>query len=193
MPSKKILDAICVEGENSVVHYEVYPYGTTSEMYFLQEIYQIGIFEKIRSFYRISLRGNQDRLDVQGINCVSGELFKNWIDHAPENSNLISGLFLGSKGVGYGFYDGGDFFKYEKIKRRIESKISFKHFEHMDSDNTGQSGFNNHIYPFSDVLEVDAQKGIIYAAQLKENIVAPEGKHGSSYCYKKREDKGMKL
>ncbi|MGV8086195.1 MAG: hypothetical protein ACP5N1_01060 [Candidatus Woesearchaeota archaeon] len=185
-PSQKLLDAICKEGEIPLIHYGVFPYGPVDYMYEFQMLYGPGLFEEINSFYCHELNGDKKRLDIQGIHNVSGELFKNWIDHAPEGHNLVTGTYLGRKGVCYGFYDGGEFFKNPKLKQQIENKSFFKEFHFPSSENTCQSGFNNHIFPCSDLLEVDVDKGIIYAVQLAENIIAPEGMHGSQYCYDKR-------
>ncbi|MGV8162724.1 MAG: hypothetical protein ACP5N2_05340 [Candidatus Nanoarchaeia archaeon] len=191
MPSEKILEKICLEGEKPLVHYEIYPYGSAEEMYSNRSIYQVGLFEKIRHFYRLELDGDIDRLDIQGIQDVSGELFKNWMDHSPENSILMTGLFLGRKGIAYGYFDGGSFFKKSEIKYQVENKIDFKEFHYPDSESTCQSGFQCYVYWAADMLEVDTQKGIIYAVQLKENIIAPEGENGSDYFFEKRIKNGL--
>jgi hypothetical protein len=189
-PSKKLLDTICNEDTRPLSYYEVYLYDTPRNMEELLLLHHVGVVVKLYNFYARELNGDKNRLDIQGIYDVSGELFKNWTDHAPLNSTLVFGLYLGSKGVCYGFNDGGDFFKDIEIKNIIENKIPFTKFIDLEKD-TCQCGFID-IYRSSDLLEVDNVTGTIYAVQLKENIIAPEGENGSAYCWKKRENNLLK-
>jgi hypothetical protein len=196
-PSKKVLEMICHERKSPLSSYEVFPFGTNKEMEELQCQYCSGTFAKIIEFYREEGLGlNEEtkrRLDYQGIYNVVGESFKNWLDHSPKNSNLVTGLFLGNKGVCYGFQDEGDFFKEEEIKIQLEEKMYFEEFNQNPRGSTANSGFSGHIYPCSDFIEVDSNQGVMYCIQLKENIIAPEGEHGSQYCYDKRKSRGLPI
>ena len=115
------------------------------------------------------------------------------MDHSPQGSILWTGWFFGSKGICYGFYDGGDFFKDPKIKYQIENKIEFEKFDNNSRGMGGNenSGFNNHIYPYSNFIEVDSDNGILYCVQMKENIIAPEGENGSIYFDRLRRERGI--
>jgi len=194
-PSKKVLEMICNKGENPIISYEIFPFGSNREMEKILVLSEEGLFGKIIGFYRNEGIGlNEEtkrRLDYQGVHNVVGEVFKNWADHSPENSNLISGFFFGSKGVCYGFQDKGGFLKNPEIKFQIENKINFKNFNKNPIGSTCNVGFNFHIFPCSDFIEVDSDKEILYCVQMKENIIAPEGEHGSQYCYNLRQKKGL--
>jgi hypothetical protein len=186
-PSDKVLEMICSKNKKPLTQYEIYPFGSLEEMENLQMQYCSGIFEKIILFYRedgMALdEESKKRLNHQGIYNVIGESFKNWFDHAPENSNLVTGLFLGSKGVCYGFQDDGDFYKRIDIKKQLENKIPFEKFDENPRGSCGHHGFPD-IYENSDFIEVDPKKGVLYLVQLKyDSLIAPEGKRGSEYFY----------
>jgi hypothetical protein len=172
-PSKSMLDAICENDSVPIISCEVHLFGSTFDMFVEKVFYQNSVFKKLNYFYADDLNGNCS-LDKDGILNVCQELFKNWEDHGTEDSNLITGLFIGTKGVCYGFYDGGSFFKNYKIKERIESRHKFTEFDLNPRGGTLHKGFNECIYPFSDMLEVDAEKGIMYAVQLKERLIVPK-------------------
>lgn len=189
-PSEKVLEMICEEGENLIFSYEVFPFGSIKEMEELTPLYCTSMFEKIIHLYReegIALSEKaKKRLNYQGIYNVIGELFKNWIDHAPENSTFFTGSFFGSKGVCYGFCDGGDYFKNPEIKKQLENKVFFEEFDSNLRGSNCRSGFNQHIFPCSDFIEVNTEKGVLYCVQLKKNLVAPEGENGNQYFYNLR-------
>jgi hypothetical protein len=196
-PSKKMLEFICKDEKFPLTHYEIYPFADIETMYELYLLGMVGLFEKIRNYYRkkglVFYEKGFDRLDIQGISNLVGEIFKNWGDHCPENSKLLIGYFFGNSGIGYGFQDGGEFFKNPEIKKQIENKVLFKKFDKNSrgKENNCNCGFNDYIYSYSDFLEVDTEKGIFYVAQLKENMIAPEGKNGSDYCWRKRKEKDL--
>ena len=97
----------------------------------------------------------------------------------PEGSDLFTGLFIGNKGVCYGFSYGGDFFKNEDIKKRIENRTFFKEFKE-GMPLKGGHGFKK-FYKYSELIEVDIEKGVFYCGQLKENIITPEGENYRDY------------
>ncbi len=189
MPSKKVLEKICGEGEKVHRMYEIYPFGNHESMINLEISYISGIYEKIKEFYLINIEKYEDRLDIQGVSNVIDEVFKNWADHSEVNQNFITGLFLGTFGVCYGFLDEG-FFKKVEIKNQLENKIFFEEFNQTPRGDCNNEGYNYGIFPYSDFIEVDSEKGILYCVQLKENIIAPEGENGSSYFYNKRKKEG---
>ncbi len=184
--SKKMLEFICVDGEDPLTHYQVYPFSTHFNLDILSQINFNSIEHATLEVYSHDLGRDVERLDAQGLANVYHEAFQNWSDHAPINSTLTVGIFFGSKGICCGFYDGGDFFRNPKLKHQIENRVPFEKFDERTRGDNCQSGFNEHIYPCSDMLEVDVDKGILYAAMLKEYIIAPAGEQGSDYCYKQR-------
>ena len=186
MPSKKILETICVKGEKPLTFYGIYPFGSCEEMMNVCYINEVGIYAKILEFYSKDETIINERLYYEGVNNVLGEAFKNWVDHGQEGLNLMMGLFLGNLGICYGLCDGGDFFKNPEIKNQLENKIPFKVFDDSARGDTRNKGFNLNIFPYSDLIEVDAKKGVLYCVQLKENFIAPLGENGSSYFYHKR-------
>jgi len=194
-PSREVLEMICESKKDLIFSHEIFTFSSLNNMHELLSLYCSGLFEKIIHFYRdegIALdEKSKRRLNYQGVYNVIGESFKNWVDHAPENSNLLAGSFFGSKGICYGFQDGGDFFKTPKIKKQLENKVYFKEFDSNSRGDNCRSGFNQHIFPCSDFIEVDSKKGVLYCVQLKKNIIAPEGEHGSAYFDKLRKEKGI--
>jgi len=190
-PSKKVLEMICLDEKELLRTYEIIPFGTYHQMMESYPLVERGLFSKIISFYNEEgLALNEEskrRLDYQGIHNVTGELFKNWADHSQENSNIFAGFFFGKKGICYGFKE--EFFKNEYIKNKLENKIPFEEFDKNPRERCAHSGFNKHIFPCSDFIEVDSEKGVLYCVQFKESIIAPEGKHGSEYCYELRKNK----
>lgn len=146
-------------------------------MMFSSTLGEFGLYEEIIEFYikkRLSSGGDiREKINYNRIHLVVGEVSKNWADHAPENSNLVRGLFLGSKGVCYGFQDGGEFLKKPEIKNQLEKKIYFKKFEDSprEKNSCKKSGFSGGIFPYSDFIEVDSDKGILYCVQLIEIYV----------------------
>jgi hypothetical protein len=181
-PSKKILEMICSDGKSVQRTYEIYPFGEYKQMDSLLIPYLVGTFDKILEFYELGLDWHKSRLSRQGISNVITEIFKNWADHSPE-SDFFTGLFLGDKGVCYGFHDGGDFFKSQEIKYQIENKINFDDFNKNPRGSCCNIGFNEYIFPYSDFIEVDSERGILYCVQLKENIIAPEGENSWKYPF----------
>jgi hypothetical protein len=142
-----------------------------------------GLNAKVCEFYRINLNDKtRKQLGIQQVWSVSGEVLKNCFDHGPKDKDIQFGLFLGHKGVCYGFQDGGDYFKNNKIKYKYEHKIEITDFDKNTLRDNCQSGVNEFIYHFADMIEVDSEKGILYCVQLKGNIIAPKGKRGSIYC-----------
>lgn len=189
MPSKNVLEKICSEGENLLISYETY---INSQEGSPDPVFAAGLFSKICAFYRIELSEiNESRLSVQKVYNVYGEASKNCINHGSKTEEFSIGLFLGDLGVCYGFKDKGDYFKSEKIKHQYENKIKITEFNSNFFGETCHYGINDHIFPNSDLIEVDVEKGILYCVQFKENIIAPEGEEGNSYFFKRDGGKGF--
>ncbi len=85
----------------------------------------------------------------------------------------------------------GEFFKDAQIKHQLENKVFFTKFDKNPRSKCVNVGYNHYIFPYSDLIEVDSDKGILYCVQLKENIIAPSGEIGSNYCYELRKKKGI--
>lgn len=171
-PSGKILEAICGEKEVPVVIYEIYPRYDKITNEKSSILFISGLVSKLCEFYRINLNyETRSKLKSQKIWDVSGEMLENCFNHGPKNKDVWFGLFLGEKGVCYGFCDGGDYFKDSKIKNQYENKIEISEFDKSTFDENHQTGVDFHIYPFSDMIEVDSENGILYCVQFKENII----------------------
>src|SRR3989339_105931 len=83
----------------------------------------------------------------------------------------ITTYTLFQKGICYGFQDSGDYFKSEHTKRIYENKIPI--IKNQSIENGLQRfrvGVTNFLYPYSDLIEVDTKKGVLYCIQLKESI-----------------------
>lgn len=106
-----------------------------------------------------------------GGNCA-WEALKNCQDHSGfyNGNSVIFGLFLAPNGVSYGFHDGGDYFKRAKIKEQWENKHTIEEFnvEAHQRRCGGGTGVNNYIFPRTDLIEVDPEKGILYLANTLE-------------------------
>jgi len=186
MPSKNVLEKICSQG-NPLVHYDIYVNKEKDYSVFIT-----GLFSEICNFYRIGLNEvTKSRLSFQKVIYVYSEAIKNWVDHAPKESDLVAGLFLGDFGVCYGFKDKGNYFKNKKIKYQYENKIEITEFDQNTLKTCCQSGVNEYLYPNSDIIEVDSKKGVLYCVQFKKNIIAPEGEEGNSYFFKRDKGKGF--
>ncbi len=175
-PSKKILENICgnEDFKDLLYKYEVYPRGDGKFNEDIWGLFITSLYIQIANFYKFSYKKDyMDFLNCQKIADVSSEAFKNCYDHGPKDKNIITGLFLGNKGICYGFCDGGNYFKNEKIKYQYENKIEVTEFDSKTLKNNinDQCGVNEFIYPNSDLIEVDSEKGVLYCVQLKENIV----------------------
>ena len=182
-PSKRILEKICSEGEKPVNSWIIYkPFGEGYGVPFF-----VGIISNILEYYKIDSNKREiKRLSRKKIHASYYEAMKNCFDHGPKKE-VISGLFLGSKGVCYGSLDFGDYFKDKGIKNQYENKIKITKFNWRTKDNS-RNGVNEYIYPSSDFIQVDSTKGILYLVQLKENIIAPKGEDGDEYFYKKNKN-----
>jgi hypothetical protein len=144
-----------------------------------------GLFSRIQEYYKIGLEPK--RLSIQKVWNVFGEAAKNSVDHSLSGKEIFTiGYYFGDKGVCYGFNDGGDYFKNEKIKHQYENKIRITEFDQSTLEDCSQVGVNSHIYPYSDKIEVDSEKGILYCVQLKNSIIAPEGEEGNKYFWRNK-------
>jgi len=186
-PSKKVLDMICSDGKKVLSMYEIYPFGVYDEMMNLVRLYVPGILEKVWTFYELNLEKDRNRLNIQGVFGFLTEIFYNWATHSADGTDFFSGLFLGDLGVCHGFKD-ENFFKKPEIKNQLENKISFKEFNKnpRNGKTSRHRGYNN-IFPESDFIEVDSEKGVLYCVQLRKNLIAPKGENGSQYFYRLKE------
>jgi len=181
MPSNKILEKIC-EKDELLCSYDIYPRGDGRFNEEMTKQFITKLSPVISDFYKINfVQEERSELSVQKIFYVAGESLKNCYDHGPKDKAILFGLFLGNRGVCYGFQDGGDYFKSEKIKYQYENKVEITEFDQNILEENSQDGVNLDIFPNSDLIEVDSFKGILYCVQLKENIIAPEGEDGNSY------------
>ena len=188
-PSNKILEVIC-SGEknpkinyNPLISYEV----ITGQEKELDTSFISGLCTQIEEYYRIDLdEDSKRRLSRQKVGLLFSKVAKNCIDHSPTGKEIFTiGFFFGNNGVCYGFQDGGLYFKYPEIQHQYENKIKITEFNQSNLEDACQLGVNHYIYPYSDIIEVDIDKGVLYCVQLKDNIVAPPGKDGNEFFLSK--------
>src|SRR3989339_176609 len=150
-PSKRILETICDE-EIPITTYTLFQKGMKKEQEEkLMKSFLTGLIYQIAENYNYSAKINQ--IDTGKIEPIK------------------FGLFMGSKGICYGFQDSGDYFKSEHTKRIYENKIPI--IKNQSIENGLQRfrvGVTNFLYPYSDLIEVDTKKGVLYCIQLKESI-----------------------
>ena len=171
-PSIKILERIC-QGKRRLSYHKIYPRGDDRFNEEMVNQFVLNLFPIISAFYSDKNFIRKEKLEQsnQKIYNVSGESIKNCYDHGPKNEKILFGLFLGDDGVCYGFKDGGDYFKNEKIKNKYENKIEITEFDQNTLESNFQVGVNEYIFPNSDIIEIDEKKGILYCVQLKENLL----------------------
>lgn len=176
-PSKKILEMISPDG-SYLSNYEFYLRKDIKNQ--IRNVYNSffpSLCSKFSLFYKFDSEKNREFFQSPFV--IVGEMFKNCIEHGKGNVGF--GLFLGDNGACYAFCDEGDYFKENKIKFQYENKIPLKNLKRKTKRNR-RRGVEN-IFSNSDLIEVDSRKGILYCVQLKESIIAPEGKDGNQYCW----------
>jgi hypothetical protein len=166
-PSENILEKIC---EDEVVSlYETYTRDDEHTDEIKIRLFAIGLYYKTCEFY--SLFNDESKLDGPKTISIAGEAMKNCYHHGPKDKEILFGLFFGDKGVCYGFSDGGNYFKDKEIKYLWENKIEITEFD-QNTPNNFRCGVNRFIFPDSDIIEVDIEKGILYLAQFKKSIIS---------------------
>ncbi len=169
MPSKRILDEICEDG-NPIVRYTRFPPNedldklVTGFCSFANGILY-GIAEHFK--WGLDIKGEMNTQKVASV----FEAWSNAFAHGSRNKNSVDfGLFLGEKGVCYGFRDYGDYFKSEEVKQIYETKTQIETF----GDGLKElSGFNigvSWMYDDADIIEVDTNLGVLYLVQYKSSL-----------------------
>jgi len=183
-PSQNILEKICKDSRIPLIQYEIYPrINNILDMENLAIVLS-GLKNKLCEFYKIGYdKTERKRIFLSKVFNVVGESLKNCYDHGKDKE-ITFGLFLGDKGVCYGFNNGSNYFKDEKIKHQYENKIKITEFDRKTLKTNCQVGVNYFIYPNSDFIEVDAETGTLFCAQFKKNIIAPKGEDGEKYFCK---------
>ena len=169
-PSSGLLEKITGDGELIAI-YSAFPKNVSQVV---QErtlrLAMRGYVEQISEFY---LKPFGD-IHTDIITSVALECLRNCYDHSIDTPGepIEFGLFLGDRGVCYGLYDHGAYFKSEAVKDTYENKRAITKFNRIGkaSKNFGV-GTHLFIYDYSDDIEVDAENGILYAMQLKERII----------------------
>lgn len=168
-PSQKILDDICSDS-NLLVQYIHIPTELSPEnkdllmrglysatVHYIAEVYKWGV----------DVLNNMKTENIQ----IVAHALENAIFHGSKNLDpVVFGLFLGDKGVCYGFKDSGDYFRSEEIKRLFESKSRLKEFGRSEEHWAGGRVGVSVIYDATDIIEVDIVKGILYCVQLKDSL-----------------------
>jgi len=176
MPSRRILEKICNEtNPNPIRQYTYFPTNfIPGKMHETINPFILGLIHQVAEHYswEINLMEN---MDTQAIVLVADAL-SNAVVHGSKNVDpIIMGLFMGEKGVCYGFRDSGDFFKSEETKKIIENRVRMENFDNSSLASDFECcnlGFNLNIYSNADYLEVDTEKGIFYCVQLKDGCLS---------------------
>ncbi len=167
MPSQRVLDIIGWEERISVRRYTVMP-ANLPEAGWRGVIG--GTLSEIESHYFA-----MDQLETQGIGSVLGDALSNAQEHGSKNGTpFVFGLLMGNSGVCYGFRDEGGYFRRADVKEKFEKKTPLTERD-MDPDAGGaRAGVNTFIFGYTDAIEVDTDKGILYCVQTLERIVRGE-------------------
>lgn len=174
MPSDRVLEEICGDREELVFHYIEIPSGLSNKQIerTLRSILVGTIYQVAENFkWGLDVRGQMRTKKLLIVN----EALKNAVVHGSRNQSSVQyGLFLGDLGVCYGFRDGGDYFRSEEVKRLFESKTPVTRFQRPTEEFLRLSGWgagvNKHIYPYSDIIEVDTGEGVLYCVQYKRSL-----------------------
>lgn len=177
VPSKRILEAICWDPKLSLSQQTTFPPNDNQD--FAEEgmvAYQLGIAEQIKSYYSRVLtlmKGlpiKWEVVNLQEVCILMHDALKNARSHGSRNIHPYThALFLAPEGICHGFQDAGDYFKREDVKRKWESKKPITEFDPMPG--CCHAGADSSIYPYSDIIEVDTQNGVLYCVQFKERII----------------------
>ncbi len=170
MPSERIIEEICTNPENLVKQYTIFEFpkenSSTLETH-LRSIFS-GVSHQIAEFYHWGLDIKKNMI-TQKLQLVL-EALTNSVAHSLEKS-IHYGLFLGDKGVCHGFRDFGDYFKSSIIKQKFENKEEVAKKDGITKGFSGcHAGVEHYLYPYSDTIEVDTNKGILYCVQLKKSL-----------------------
>ena len=108
------------------------------------------------------------------------ESIKNAYDHGSALENVLNmEIYLGTKSLGFGICDGGNFYKNPSVKQLIKEKHlpsidefpSLYRFESEKRNKSkGRHGFER-FYSHSDFLDVDLSEGVLFIGFTYENIV----------------------
>ena len=127
-----------------------------------------GVLSTISNFYFLE---SYDNFNFKRFSKIYVEGIKNSLQHGSLDSPFVTySLFLGDRGLCHGFWDSGNYFKSTDVKNLWENKIPIK------STKKNPSGLGNPmIYNASDLIFVNAEKGILYCAQSHENLKIEPG------------------
>lgn len=143
----------------------------------------VEVDENLQGFKKdISLKYNLDKGEINWfpVSVPYYEAVKNSFAHGKlDFDKILIGHYIGDLGVCFGFYDGGDYFKNENIKNQYENKIPVKNFNKNPRISCRGNG-TKRIFKFSDFIEVDSKKGILYIGKYKRSILSPENFYSSS-------------
>ncbi len=169
-PSKRILEAICSE-ENLISQYTTFLRNQPKKLMRRNlTSFSFGIMGQLA--FKYNLRDPFENIGYYSAPMhLSMELLKNAFGHGAKDRDIEFGLFLGDLGVCYGVKDGGDYFQSEDTKRIWECKSEIPNTTKGKMELSGFGiGVSHHIFPFSDMIEVDTDKGILYCVYLKSSF-----------------------
>jgi len=170
MPSEKVLEMICEDEKPNIYHVAFTPFISEEDMENTFRYFIAGLGYIIGEKYKWGIDLLQS-MDMQKI-LVAWEALQNGYVHNPTRDQPIHySLIMGSKGVCHGFQDSGDYFKKEETKKIFESKTKIRKRTGFERGiDCFRIGVNQYIYKYSDLIEVDIEKGILYCVQLKSSL-----------------------
>lgn len=114
-----------------------------------------------------------DSFGAHAVAMFMREGMKNALEFSPFG-RAVYDLNLGKDGICHMFYDGGNYFKDQEIKRRWENKeriVSSRIINPgMKRSHEGCGAGSDFIFDQSDIIEVDTQRGALYCVQFKKRF-----------------------
>jgi len=172
MPSKKVLETLGWD-DSSYRRYNIFPPETSNESELVS--YVNGLATEVSMAYQLIFNIEEDNQRINEIYnnfiLTAFEALKNACVHGSKGRHpFIHGVFLGREGICSGFQDQGGFFKRPDVKHRFENKIPLKEFnlEHDGLMAGARAGVSKNIFPCSDLMEVDKDRGILYCVHLRK-------------------------
>lgn len=180
-PSRRILEAIAFD-EDSFNGYMILPGGNEEKG--LAEAAQAGgmmglmqqareYYNRLDSNYRLPIELHEAMNGEGGTFILLCEAMANARIHGLKSQPgfYIVGTWMGRKGICFGFNDGGEYFKRPEIKETFERKLPVPEFDNGPHLPGGSRRVGvGEIYDYSDIIEVDNKKGVLYCVQFLNRV-----------------------
>ena len=117
------------------------------------------VFEIIKPYYESNGHSINNGLFNFLVEPLKNSNFYSLADSGREG---VFELFLESKSLVAGYFDGGDYFKRKDVKECWENRIYHKEKRHVESDQVGYGIGTQLIYGIADLIFVDNLAGKLY-------------------------------